>query len=569
MRLLVFLPLFAALLNAQTPIPAAPAAASDNELATISGTITGKDGTPLRKAQVMLRQIGMPSNTAVASESSGRSQAYGAVTDAQGKYSFDGVDPGRYMLSADHAGYLHGNYSAGSNASPANTLVNLAAGQRMTEANIQLVQQSTVSGRVFDEDGDPAMRALVSLVRKATMNGVEQYVPFGNANSDENGDFKLTGLQAGKYYLRASPPMIGPMMEPTRRAAGARSVPEEGAIPTYYPGTPDLSTATMIVVNPAQQVTGMNLRLQKAVLHHVRGKASGPLPGESLTRFAVVAIRQDSSFMMPYEKSTRVGTDGTFDLGGLAPGRYSLALAQLQGAMQVFALRPVQLGEQDLDDIVLNVIPPADLHGVVRFAGESAPRPAPASEGQGQPSSPAPRIGLTPLDIAIGGGNVASKPDGSFTLERVSAGHYRVVVTGMGNNGYVKSIKLNGEDALENGLDLSQGVAGSLEITIATDGGEVSGSVKDKDGHPVSGGITLLPDMTTGAARPDLFKTGAADASGQFRLRGITPGKYRIFAFDQSDAMLASDPDFIKSRESVIQKVNVEPSGTQQVSLVK
>lgn len=68
--------------------------------------------------------------------------------------------------------------------------------------------------------------------------------------------------------------------------------------------------------------------------------------------------------------------------------------------------------------------------------------------------------------------------------------------------------------------------------------------------------IILLPD-TENRKRRDLFKKISADQRGHFVLRGIRPGEYTIFAFDEFDEDYR-DPEVLKPFEDHGQTVRLE-----------
>ena len=76
------------------------------------------------------------------------------TTDAEGRFTLDGVDPGSYLLLAQRTGYLDQGYGA-----PAPQLVgpplDLGAGETMRDITVKLTPQSLLYGKVLDEDGDP------------------------------------------------------------------------------------------------------------------------------------------------------------------------------------------------------------------------------------------------------------------------------------------------------------------------------------------------------------------------------------------------------------------------------
>jgi protocatechuate 3,4-dioxygenase beta subunit len=66
-------------------------------LASVEGRVTDESGRPLRKAGVTLRAAG---------DGAQSRSPYTGATDADGRYSFDGIAPGGYTLEVERAGYL-------------------------------------------------------------------------------------------------------------------------------------------------------------------------------------------------------------------------------------------------------------------------------------------------------------------------------------------------------------------------------------------------------------------------------------------------------------------------------
>src|SRR5579872_3637461 len=144
----------------------AQAPQSANQKARIEGQIVTIAGEPLKKAAVRLQG----NSGAQANGGAGPSMptAYTAQSDAAGNFVIEDVEPGRYTLSADHAGYVRGAYGPRANAS---TPVVLSAGQSMTGLSIKLTPEGTISGKITDEDGDPVARAQVMIYQSRYQNG--------------------------------------------------------------------------------------------------------------------------------------------------------------------------------------------------------------------------------------------------------------------------------------------------------------------------------------------------------------------------------------------------------------
>lgn len=88
---------------------------------------------------------------------------YTGVTDADGRYFFNGIAPGGYTLEVERAGYLRKLYRA----SPHETFsaITVAAGQHLNRINMAFTRAVAISGRVLDEDGDPVANVTVQLVQ--------------------------------------------------------------------------------------------------------------------------------------------------------------------------------------------------------------------------------------------------------------------------------------------------------------------------------------------------------------------------------------------------------------------
>src|SRR5262245_16037422 len=137
--------------------------------ATIQGTvIKAGAGQPLKRARVSLRRAGNAQAgqlTGVLGGTLGAGQVQQlqvmmtaaqtqAVTDDNGRFTFTGVEPGDYRISVEREGYVRQDYGQRSFNSPG-TIVSVAAGQRLTNIDFQMIPGGSISGRIFNEDGEP------------------------------------------------------------------------------------------------------------------------------------------------------------------------------------------------------------------------------------------------------------------------------------------------------------------------------------------------------------------------------------------------------------------------------
>src|SRR5262245_41032058 len=130
------------------------AGARPQDRASVTGYILKMGtGEPVSKAVVTISAF-----------SGGRGQSYTATTTSGGQFTFQNLEPGQYRLSATRSGYVRMEYGARSPNRPGLPLM-LNAGQRVTEVLVQIMPAGTISGRVFDRDGEPLANVNVEALR--------------------------------------------------------------------------------------------------------------------------------------------------------------------------------------------------------------------------------------------------------------------------------------------------------------------------------------------------------------------------------------------------------------------
>jgi hypothetical protein len=156
--------------------------------------------------------------------------------------------------------------------------------------------------------------------------------------------------------------------------------------------------------------------------------------------------------------------------------------------------------------------------------------------------------------------------DGSFSLSNVPPAVYTVVVYGMAESFYIKSVRMGDADALEEGLDLTRG-GGMLEILLSPNGGQVDGSVGDLHQAAVSSAVVVLAPDVRRREQTSIFKITNTDAQGHFTIKGIAPGDYKLFAWEQSEEADYQDAEFFKPYESQGEAVTIRESSHENVQL--
>jgi hypothetical protein len=106
-----------------------------------------------------------------------------------------------------------------------------------------------------------------------------------------------------------------------------------------------------------------------------------------------------------------------------------------------------------------------------------------------------------------------------------------------------------------------------MTIVINPNGGQIEGSVQNAKGDAAIGAtVTLIPDASH-LSLAWLYKTASTDQNGRFTVKGVRPGEYKIYAWEEVEQGAYMDPDFVKPHESAGEKVSVKDSGQATVQL--
>jgi hypothetical protein len=157
--------------------------------------------------------------------------------------------------------------------------------------------------------------------------------------------------------------------------------------------------------------------------------------------------------------------------------------------------------------------------------------------------------------------------DGTFAIQQVGRDDYRLSISGMPRNAYVKTARYGSTDVMSDGLHLDRQPAASLDILIGTNTGVADGTVQtDKQEPAVNVMVVLVPESTRGN-RFDLYRTTSTDAGGHFHLEGIAPGNYRVFSWEDVETGAWQDPEFIRRFEGRAKPVRINEGSTSTVEL--
>ncbi len=493
-----------------------------HQKASIEGRVTTLAGDPLSKAVLRLRSVVMFS--AETGRQAGQAHFYDGETDAQGNFVFEEVESGQYTLSAERTGYVRSGYPS---------LIKLDAGKRMTSVWLKLTPQAVISGRITDEDGDPFPNAHVSVLARTYSNGRKLLQVAGDAVAGPDGGFAIGNLSPGRYYVSADAQTPRTSVAPVQPG---RSGPEAAYLRTFYPGATEASTAVIVQVIAGEDMRGIDIRMRKSPVFRIRGKILDTANGTAPARIPLSITPVDSIPIVETRQTIPVASDGVFEFDHLAPGVYVIqALAGAPGT-GLLGREVVTVGQENVDGVVLRVGPPAEI--MVKLT----------TEGESQQQSTGPtsqlRIQLMPMERTFQNPTQTNE-NGTIHVRGVPPMMHQINFTGLPQGTYVKSVRFENAEVTGTLLDLTSGAGGTLSVLLSPNAADLKGAVRLADGTMAAGAVVILwtpggvPNGTVDSAR-----TARTDANGGFQFTNLSPGEYRLAAWDVAYAGLAADPEF-------------------------
>ncbi len=509
---------------------AATALIAQSNLGSVEGKVVNLvTGAPVKRAVVNLRS------------STGQYASF-TVTDLLGKFHIDNVPPAKYSAFADAEGFASGSDSR------TVKLFTVGTAQEITGVELLAPPFNVISGKVVDEDQEPLEGVSVTAMRYTYNNGAKLLQSFSSAQTDDRGEYRIFDMQPGRYVLAAIAPNWKIRQALTQGDDHMHStIPEEAYGAVLYPGVPEVSQASTHDLKPGEEWIGADFKLRKVPLFHIRGRLNNPvLPGGA--RVSVQMEKCDGRVMPGVFSQTLVDRqDGVFDIA-VAPGEY--CLIGRDSMHNAIALKqPVTIKDADLTGIILTPPSPFSVKGSITFDGTPPDHLAYLS------------VGLQTEDNAQRTAQVAD--DLTFQIDYVFPGRHSVVTPTAAPLLYVKSIVYGGED-VSSGLIPNMETGVPLSIVMGTDPGEVDGTLQAgslEPGSPVQ--VVVIPDDAH-AARTDLARYASSFAGGTYRIQGLAPGDYKVFALSGPDFEDTRDRDLLKLLEGQAANVTVHPSGHEQ-----
>jgi hypothetical protein len=557
------------------------------------------------------QQRGQPQTPQQAQQQQGAT--FTATTDDLGKFVLRDVDEGAYRLYAGRNGFVRAEFGQRSVNRPG-TPISVRAGQQINDVSLRLIPASTISGRVMDSTGEPLPGVTVQALRSTyDATGKRTLQPAGTAKTNDLGEYRIYWINPGRYFMNANPARsaIDVITASAAQAAaqaqdaaqaqaannaasifGPTANSNEVADPalglTYYPGVTDSARAVGIDLQAGAEIRAIDFTLSRQQRVRISGRIIDSTTGQPPQGAQVSITPRDSTSGSAFDALIGMAAGqgnryspltGEFVLPDVATGSYWVQV-MAQGAMPTppganptpqeamailnslnTARVSVDVLGSNIDNLVLTVGPGMTVPGRVRIEGREA------TPGELQ------RIGISLQSTSGGvsiltmlqGGAVRPAEDGTFSVPRITAGDYKLSVTGAGPTLYVKDARFGQNEAL-GVVSISEPLGGSLDIVLRPNPGQITGTIVDATQKPISGiQAVLIPDRDRD--RQDLYRTATSDQEGRFTLRGITPGDYRVFAWEDLEPFSYFDSAMLGQYEAAGKPVRIQESSAETVEV--
>jgi hypothetical protein len=478
-----------------------------------------------------------------------------AATDLDGAFRFRLERYGDYWVEVKKQAYfasipISGAASSKPPAEETGTLITVSAAHPSQEVRFALMRPGELRGTVIDEDDKPVKGVLVEVNKEGWST-----LAFSPVRTGADGVFTVSTLIPGEYFVRLSAPSNKAFASPQRFSEDDLKVVDEELEALFWPGVPDPRSATPVRVGPGEPASLGTIRMRRTPSYRARVSMTGckaddlprlivsspndMFPGEERSEIPIAVLR---AFSPP------VSSCEDILVTGLKAGSYTFRLV----TAQAWAAAPVEVAAKNLD-VTLTLSLGVNISGRIV-----------AAEGASLPALDKVVIVLSGAETGATNSKASSLDSkGTFVAANVMGPGHHVNVTGLGNQYYVKEIRMDGHAMPDGVVRLYQGA--QLEIVIDDQPAAITGTVNDGD-KPFSQPLVFAakwPSLQT-TLRP---VTG--DNDGTFQITGLEPGEYRVLAVQSTplpDGQQISS-SMLTKLWSEAEKVTVERGGSQSVAL--
>lgn len=476
----------------------------------VSGTVFDAAGKPVSGATVTIEaDLGQRMSAAFGDD------IPEALTDHEGKYLLEGLEPGGQSILARMTGFAASEARA----------VELVSGERVEGVDLELRLGGTIHGEVLGDDGDPSPGRMV--IVQVVPNYNRQYI----ATSGPDGDFRFEHLEPGSWQVIS---MANPM-------TGELEI--EGGEQDMSALLGELKMDMVDVVDGEEHW----VTLGKPPEDPIQVLGSVAAGSEPIDGAIVIFVPEDSAGFSEMRMTT-TDASGDFELTLEKRGPYLVTVqSQVATGRQSNIEFDEVIPEEGSTHRVAIKMPLGGIRGRVL-------------DSRGDPAAGC-RVTLNVDDgIRFGsflGGHyseIATEADGSYEIAHLRPGRYTVTAGGATMGGLLGDDAVAGR-VVRSGLVVKEGDwLEDVDFRLKRPG-TLTGIVAGMDGAPVEGAAVFVRDSSGHLL--DHFALVTTDAAGKFTYQGVSEGDYRILAKKGDQVSQLSDAVHVKEGGSATAEVRL------------
>jgi hypothetical protein len=394
-------------------------------------------------------------------------------------------------------------------------------------------------------------------------------------------------LQPGQNPSPTSAAAPGPTGGSTGAAHTGTTV---GYAPIYYPGTFDVSNAVVVTVGANEERSGVDFPLMLAHTARVQGQLVEPDGRPASGGQVQLLLPPAPSVLLSDSQFARVFPDGKFTFAGVPPGHYTLVarapdnaaappasnaggsagagaqggvivMRSAGGPLTLWATEAVAVEGQDVTGLTLNLQHGATIAGRLAWNGTTLKPPTDPSH-LGVRLTSVNDESNSVMGMGMGGAMAQIDATGGLKFTNVAPGRYRVDISmnsgrGMASPDAANALKgwsprsatVGDHDALDLPFEVTlDAPVPDLVVTLTDRVAEISGTVTDPAGHPVSAYrlVAFSADKALwGTAGRRLKAPVSTDPDGTFRISDLPPGEYFLAAVTEMEPSDLKDASFL------------------------
>jgi hypothetical protein len=457
-----------------------------------------------------------------------------AVTDAAGHFAFRQLPAGPYYVQANSDKY----------PSLQQVSVSLAAEEQKQDVTVLLTPGASVRGHVVDDEGNPMSGCNIAAMQLRDGEIGRNLQQSGSSQSDNKGEYRISNLPRGKYYIQAHCFKNIPLPHPFIRRASVMDAPALTYAPLFYPAATDLSSAAKVQASPSGDVAGIDFRMAPAKGVTVRGHTNSA--GIDLILTPRDPMRSGIQQQVRIDAAT-----GEFRIANVIPGSYDLiAFAPAEGIFY-FAKVPVEVGDAPLDPIEVALTPAPQISGIISIEGDTKVAMS-SLRVMMNPLENRPMMGPPP--------QAEVQSDGTFVIRSIMPGRWRLMLSGA--PGYLKSVRQGDQEVSPWDFEVGPS-GGQLKVVIGTKFAQVEASLPAAP----SGSEPVSAILWAASGDPNFAQNIGMSPQGPSKI-SVPPGKYYACAFAVAQPwMLTQNRALRKALESHCETVEASEEGTARVQV--